>query len=236
MQYGPFVLAYDEKLNPDLPPARLVTLAQDATAKPLGDNKFEAPIAFQRWHHEKRGLCAVCKQARRAGVLRFGCARRAISRQMMRFRWAANRVRAKAMSTVRFLMAKPKLIVVTFDGTKQMKIGLPSILISLLLCSASFTRMAKTSTMAAGSMLPAGKPKIQIKKTQGGAWETIGELNDYPATTATDNKGLQDGQKFTLKLEAPISLVALRAIGKPASGDDAKQAFSSCAELGAFEK
>ena len=82
----------------------------------------------------------------------------------------------------------------------------------------------------------AGKPQVQIKRVAGGAWETIGTLDDYPATTATDNRGLKDGQQFTLKLKEPLSIVALCVSGTPASGDGPNQAFSSCAELGAFEK
>jgi hypothetical protein len=76
-----------------------------------------------------------------------------------------------------------------------------------------------------------GKPQIQIKKAKGAVWETVGTLGDYPATTATDNKGLQAGQKFTLKLAPPLSVIAVRIMGKPASGDNPNQAFSSCAEL-----
>jgi len=80
----------------------------------------------------------------------------------------------------------------------------------------------------------AGKPRIQVQRERGGAWETVGELADYPATTATDNKKLKPGQTFTLRLPEPIKAVAVRVIGKPACGDNPKQAFSSCAELQAF--
>ncbi len=79
-----------------------------------------------------------------------------------------------------------------------------------------------------------GKPQVQIQRELGGAWETIGELTDYPATTATDHQGLQPGQTFTLKLPAPVKAVAVRVLGVPACGDNPQQAFSSCAELQAF--
>jgi hypothetical protein len=62
----------------------------------------------------------------------------------------------------------------------------------------------------------------------------VGVLDSYPATTATDAKGLKDGQAFTLKLAAPEKVVAVRIIGKPAAGDNPRQAFSSCAELQAL--
>ena len=80
-----------------------------------------------------------------------------------------------------------------------------------------------------------GKPRVQIQRTAGGGWETLGELADYPATTATDSKGLQWGNnQVTLKLTPSATIIAVRVIGVPASGDNPKQAFSSCAELRAF--
>ena len=79
-----------------------------------------------------------------------------------------------------------------------------------------------------------GKPQIQVQHEKGGAWQTVGALDDYPATTATDNKALQDGQAFALRLPAAIDVVAVRAIGQPAGGDNPKTPFASCAELQAF--
>lgn len=80
----------------------------------------------------------------------------------------------------------------------------------------------------------AGKPRVQIQRAPGVPWETVGELADYPATTATSNSGLKPGQKFTLRLTASVPAIAVRVVGKPAGGDNAKQAFSSCGELEAF--
>ena len=80
----------------------------------------------------------------------------------------------------------------------------------------------------------AGKPKVQVRRDKGGQWETIGELDDYPATTATDKRGLKDGQAFILKLKEPVKAAGLRVLGKPASGDKPQQGFSSCAELQGF--
>lgn len=79
-----------------------------------------------------------------------------------------------------------------------------------------------------------GKPRVQVQRVKGGPWETIGVLEEYPATTATDSKGLRNGQAFTLRLTSPVRAVAIRVIGKPAHGDNPAQAFASCAELEAF--
>ncbi len=79
-----------------------------------------------------------------------------------------------------------------------------------------------------------GKPKVQIRRENNGKWETVGDLSDYPATTATDDKNLKPGQTFTLRLPEPVKAVAVRVIGTPACGNKPTQAFSSCAELQAF--
>jgi DUF1680 family protein len=79
-----------------------------------------------------------------------------------------------------------------------------------------------------------GKPIVEIKTSAGGAWEKAGELKDYPAATASDAAGLKAEEKFSCQLEKPIAVFGVRVIGKPASGDNPKQAFASCAELQAF--
>jgi uncharacterized protein len=79
-----------------------------------------------------------------------------------------------------------------------------------------------------------GKPKVQVKCSVEAEWETVGELADYPATTSTNDAKLQPGQAFTLRLARPVKALAVRVTGVPACGDDAKQAFSSCAELQAY--
>jgi hypothetical protein len=80
----------------------------------------------------------------------------------------------------------------------------------------------------------AGRPRVEIRRTKDGAWEPVGQLTGYPATTSQNNAGLKAGQKFDLRLAEPVPAVALRVIGKPASGDNPAQAFASCGELEAF--
>ena len=85
----------------------------------------------------------------------------------------------------------------------------------------------------------AGKPRVQIQRTADGAWESIGELGDYPATTAANGQHDRltwSNRQFTLKLAKPVTFIAVRVIGVPSSGDNPLQAFSSCAELQAFSE
>lgn len=79
-----------------------------------------------------------------------------------------------------------------------------------------------------------GKPRIQVKARKDDDWKTVGELQDYPSTTAKNPAGLKGGERFAGLLVAPIRAVAVRVIGRPACGDNPKQAFSSCAELQAY--
>ena len=81
-----------------------------------------------------------------------------------------------------------------------------------------------------------GRPKVQVQRENNGAWETVGELADYPATTATDGKNIKPGRSFALRLPEPVKAVAVRILGVPACGDSPKQSFASCAELQAFNE
>ena len=76
-----------------------------------------------------------------------------------------------------------------------------------------------------------GLPKVQVQTVSGGQWETVGVLKDYPATTGTSAAGLNGGERFTCQLPNVIKVYGVRVVGKPASGDDSRQSFASCAEL-----
>jgi hypothetical protein len=80
----------------------------------------------------------------------------------------------------------------------------------------------------------AGKPRIEVKASADAPWRTLAALGNYPATTAADAAGLKGGECFACELASPIKVWAIRVVGKPACGDNPKQAFTSCAELQAF--
>lgn len=79
-----------------------------------------------------------------------------------------------------------------------------------------------------------GKPRIEIKSKPDGDWEPLCELKDYPKTTASNAAGIKGGDRFTCELDKPVQVFGVRIIGKPASGDNPKQNWSSCLELQAF--
>jgi uncharacterized protein len=82
----------------------------------------------------------------------------------------------------------------------------------------------------------ADKPRVEVKSSADGPWESVGELADYPSATATDSARLAGGECFNCRFSTPIKVVAVRVTGKPAGGDNPRQPFSSCAELQAFDK
>jgi len=77
----------------------------------------------------------------------------------------------------------------------------------------------------------AGKPRVQIQAKEGAAWETIGELADYPATTSADKATLGWSNRFEFKPAKPVRAIAVRVIGTPAGGEDPATAHASACEL-----
>ena len=75
-----------------------------------------------------------------------------------------------------------------------------------------------------------GKPRIQIKRTRTGNWETLATLDNYPAATAIQAPGLRDGEAFSVRLKEPVKAGGIHVVGKPGGW------FSSCAELGGYER
>ena len=128
----------------------------------------------------------------------------------------------------------PSSFVVTFDGTSA-KEDWYAVTLAAPLEIARVVFMHGQSFHDGGWFdTQGGKPKIQVQTSRGGAWETVGVLGSYPATTATNDRDIEDGQGFECRLVRPVSAIAVRVVGVPAHGDDANQSFSSCAELEVF--
>jgi hypothetical protein len=79
-----------------------------------------------------------------------------------------------------------------------------------------------------------GVPMVEAQDAPGGPWKAVGRLPGYPQANADQQPPLTDGQEFTLRLQAPISIVGVRITGIAAHGTNPKQNFSSCAELSAY--
>jgi hypothetical protein len=129
----------------------------------------------------------------------------------------------------------PESFVVTFDGTKKDQDWFAVTLAEPVAVSRIVFTQGRIFHDGGWFDTSAKPVRIELKRSADGPWETAGTLGDYPNTTATDGRAVRPGQTFTLTLKEPVKAQAIRVIGVPASGDNPKQSFSSCAELEAFE-
>jgi hypothetical protein len=83
----------------------------------------------------------------------------------------------------------------------------------------------------------AGKPRIQIQSHAGAPWRTLGTLETYPPTTATqahDVGNSWDQTEYTLQVPQGVTFIAVRVIGQPAGGKSPARPYVTCAGLQAF--
>jgi DUF1680 family protein len=249
--FGPLVLAADEALLPD----QIQNLAGVVIASPdlkaLGVTPESAPAKFKHWPGAQ--VFRIQTQERKTG--------KPVSIPLVPFAEAGgNGSRYKIWLTLPRMGPYNLLLdgvesrsregnlansindddlqgaVVTYDGTSAQEDWYQVALASPITFR-TFTFVHGTVFHNGGWFdVSVGKPKVQVRREKDGAWETIGELTDYPATTATKKAGLKPGQCFTLRLPEPIQAVAVRVTGTPATGNGRQQAFSSCAELQAFSE
>ena len=79
-----------------------------------------------------------------------------------------------------------------------------------------------------------GKPQVQVKRNANAAWETVATLEDYPATTATESRGLEVRPDVHRPAAEAGNRRRAAGAGQARLRDNPQQAFSSCAELQAF--
>jgi DUF1680 family protein len=242
LQYGPFVLAYDQKNNPDGPApaaARLVTSGPRPEVVPGLPVRVKARVTSAR---KPEPVPAVLVPFADAGVT--GGTYRVWLRDPHSAAGSTTNVSLLIESEESrsrggnvngsILDGDPASFVVTFDQSKQAEdwyaVTLPE--------PAKVGRItfAHGRVFHDGGWFDAsrGKPRVEVKGVNEKAWRTVGAIDSYPPTTATDPKGLKSGQVFEIKLSEPLEVSAIRVVGAPASGDNPAQAFSSCGEVEAF--
>ncbi len=242
--WGPFVLAFDQQRNPGWPvPQRVVVpdssdAASVELASPVGGPlRFTVPLSLLREPQPQPAVLVPYADAGSDGgryAIWLRSPRSGPSAADSLFLFADESRSAQGNVDGSIADSDPGTFVVTYDARPQaeawftVQLDEPQKLRRIV--------MAHGHSFHDGGWFDAeaGKPRVEIKRDKDAAWEKIGELADYPATTSTDAAGLQDGQMFTLQLKEPVSAVALRIIGKPASGDNPNGAFASCAELQGF--
>ena len=239
MTWGPFVLAYDEARNPGGPPVRLVGLAAVVKAEPEpGDGlTFRLPVVGK--DSSAAPFPAVFVPFADAG------ATGGALRVWLRAPGVAVKPADSLLAYAEESRSRPgnmggsindgdvSSFVVTFNGRKPKEDWYAVTLPEPVAIRRVVFRHGKTFHDGGWFDASQGKPRVQIQRQADAPWETIGELADYPAVDAVRGD-LAAGAAFTLKLKEAVKAKAVRVLGRPASGDDPGQAFSSCAELEAF--
>ncbi|HEU4751682.1 MAG TPA: beta-L-arabinofuranosidase domain-containing protein [Armatimonadota bacterium] len=240
LKYGPLVLAYDDKRNPELPSARALTLGigeMGVKALPGDTVQFEIPVVLPDGKARKAVFVPFAEAGSTGG--RYQVWLRApgsppLPASDSLFSYGDESRSREGNQNGSINDGDPGTFVVTFDQQRRgedwfaVRQSRPVTLRRVV--------YAHGHSFHDGGWFDAsaGKPRIQVQREKDGPWETVGTLEEYPDTTATDPKGLKDGQAFTLRLTEPVQAVAIRVIGKPACGDNPQQAFSSCGELQGF--
>jgi uncharacterized protein len=243
--WGPIVLAYDESKNPGLPPIASLALAAAARQELLTLKSAPGePLIME--HQGVRS--ARDPSPRPALFVPFAEAGSTGSRYQIWLRgpnadlpknlslFAFSRESRSRQGNVAGAISDgdPATFVVTFDNQAREEDWFAVTLDAPVTVRRVAYAHGKTFHDGGWFDASAGKPRIQVKREKNGAWETVGILDEYPATTAMDPRGLKDGQTFAFRLKEPQRVMGIRVVGKPASGDNPRQAFASCAELQAF--
>lgn len=239
--WGPLVLAYDEARNPGLSRAARAGLAENLPPRLVSSDDKKLAFAVKlrgTGTSEPAGamLSTFADAGADGGAYRVwlrspGAPPETAGSLLLEGRESRSR-RGNQFGSI--IDDDPSSFAVTFDGRKASEDWFAVTLDSPV--AVRRVEFAHGRSFHDGGWFDSreGRPRVEVLREKGGRWETVGTLNDYPATTATDNKNLTPGQKFTLRLPQPVKAFGVRVIGSPACGDNPHQAFSSCAELEAF--
>jgi hypothetical protein len=243
LAYGPFVFAYDSAANPDFASPSMIGFAEKALPRVASMAAGQLQLAADV--HSARN-----SQPKPARFVPFADA--GASRGTYKVWLPAP---GKPLPSVMSLLADgqesrsrpgnvagsindgdPSSFVVTFDGEAKdadwfaVKLAEPVTISRVIFVSGEVFHDGGWFDSSTS------KPRIEIQTESGGRWQAAADIGDYPATTSTDATSLKDASKrsFNVKLEISVKVYGVRVIGKPACGDNPRQAFSSCAELQGF--
>jgi uncharacterized protein len=246
LTWGPLVLAYDDKRNEDLPRSQSIGLVAEndrspVTLKPGKDLAFTATVRSpNRPQPFEATFVPFAEAGRDGGTYRVWLrAPGAPIPQNTSLLAPGQESRSRSGNVEGSIIdGDPGTFVLTFNGRKADEDWFAVTLDEPIAISRVVFAPGKIFHDGGWFDASEAKPRIQVRRTKGARWETVAEISSYPETTATDPADLGDGQRqsFITRFSETIKAVAVRVIGKPASGDNPNQAFSSCGELMAFDE
>jgi len=243
LTYGPFVLAYDQARNPGSPKAIAVGFKDDTVQaadsyEPGGYLMFSTALRTFLGGLVPAKLVPFADAGRDGGVFRIWLPAPDVPLAENAGLLIEGRESRSREGNVEGSIndGDTGSFVVTFDGQKRAEdwyavtLDQPAIIRRVVFVAGNIFHDGGWFDASAG------KPRLQVQREPGGQWEPLAEITDYPATTATDSVSLRNPSRrtFTVRLAKPEKVAGVRVIGKPACGDNPRQAFSSCAELQSF--
>jgi hypothetical protein len=239
LAWGPFVLAYDQARNTGRPSASAIGLVRESTEltlQPEASLAFEGPVVGRKSDSPTQAVFVPFADAGSTGGnyrvwLRAPGVNAGTASVLADGRESRSR---QGNQNGSIIDGDPASFVVTYNGSAAKEDWYAVTLPAPARIARVVFKHGQSFHDGGWFDTRGGKPQVQVQRTAGGPWETVGELGGYPATTATDGRALEPGQAFECRLGSAISAVAVRVLGVPSSGDDANQRFSSCGELEAF--
>lgn len=247
LAWGPFVLAYEQQMNPDLPSPRKLSLVRSTTTRALHQGRqlrFEVEV-------EASEQASTSSQVKPAKFLTFADAgaTQGNYRVWMRAPGAVPSRQSESLladgeeSRSRSGNGPGSIIdddlgtlVNTWTGSFASEDWFAVTLDEPADASRFLFTHGRNYHDGGWFDTQSGKPKVQIQRSVDAPWQTIGDLQGYPPTTATQAGNLVHGQQFALLMDTPVRFVAVRVLGTPSSGDRPQQSFVTCTELQAFGK
>lgn len=249
LRYGPLVLAADTASNPDIASLQMVAVEYRRTGSGIRIEKRDRKTVFsvpaevlipseekREWKRVKLYLTTFADAGADGSPFTIWLRERSSFSAAQKFSlFAFGEESYSREGNVEGMIADGELgtFRVTFDGSKAERDWFAVTLKKPVKINRVIYAHGKTFHDGGWFDTSKSKPKIQILRKADGEWETVAELSSYPSTTATDHQRTEDGQEFSVKFPT-VEACGIRIIGKPADGDNPKQAFSSCAELQAF--
>ena len=249
LAWGPFVLAYQQQANPELPAPRKLGLLSAAVARSLSDGgglRFASEV-------DASLPGATSASVQNANFMTFADA--GANQENLRVWLRAPGVAQQLPKASDSVLANgeesrsregnvpgsiidddPSNLVNTWNGEYE-SLDWFAVALEQPASAARFVFTHGRNYHDGGWFdTQAGKPRVQAQRVANGPWEDLGELQDYPETTAQQPGTLKQGQRSELRLDQAVRFAALRVLGKPSSGDRPQQSFVTCAELQAFAR
>ena len=244
VSWGPYVMAYDAKMNPKMPTANQTANPKPAAiARASASGSFELPFRAISLNHPSGfvgKLVPFADAGSTGGTFRVWLSNTATGTVRPPSLFEDGRESRSRNGNVSgsILSDDPEVFVVTFDNKRAD--------LDWFAVESEHAKTVARIEFVNGHLFhdggwfdaSKGKPVVEVQRSKDGPWMQVGELTGYPNTTSENPAELANPSQrsFILKLPSPIKVFGVRVTGHPASGDRPEQSFASCAALRGYGK